>query len=133
MRRVLIVDDSDLVRRSVRSVLHAAFAGLAIGEATAAAEALVLVEREPWDAVLLDLSLPDRRGMDALVDLRRLRPSLPILVMSLHAEAEYGAAVRAAGAAGYLAKGSSPETIAAAVAAILPAEGANTPETSTPR
>ena len=121
MRRVLVVDDSREVRRSVRDVLGAALGDLEIGEAAAAAEALALVECEPWDAVLLDLSLPDRRGLDALRDLVRLRPRLPVLVMSLHAEAEYGPAVRAAGAAGYLAKGSAPEVIAAAVAAVLPA------------
>ena len=132
MKRVLIVDDSGEVRRSVRAVLEAALGDLAIGEAAAAAEALGLVEREPWDAVLLDLSLPDRRGMDALRDLCRLRPELPILVMSLHAEAEYAPAVCAAGAAGYLAKGSAPEAIAAAVAAVLRAPVAS-PETSLPR
>jgi DNA-binding NarL/FixJ family response regulator len=121
MRRLLVVDDSGEVRRSVRGVLDTALGNLEIGEAAAAAEALALVEREPWDAVLLDLSLPDRRGMDALRDLVRLRPGLPILVMSLHPEAEYGPAVRAAGAAGYVAKGSAPEAIAAAVAAVLPA------------
>jgi DNA-binding NarL/FixJ family response regulator len=124
MRRVLVVDDSADVRRSVRAVLDAALGRLAIGEAGSAAEGLALVDSQPWDAVLLDLSLPDRRGMDALRDIRRLRPALPVLVMSLHAEAEYGAAARAAGAAGYIAKGSGPEAIAAAVAAVLAAEPA---------
>ena len=121
MRRVLIVDDSDQVRRSVRAVLSDALPDIVVEEAADAAEALALVERRPWDAVLLDLSLPDRRGMDALRDIRRLRPGLPVLVMSLHAEAEYGAAARAAGATGYVAKGSAPETIAQAVEGALSA------------
>jgi DNA-binding NarL/FixJ family response regulator len=130
MRRVLVVDDSGEVRRTVRALLEAALGDLAIGEAAAAAEALALVERQPWDAVLLDLSLPDRRGMDALRDLVRLRPRLPVLVMSLHPEAAYGPAVRAAGAAGYVAKGSAPEAIVAAVAAVLPAPLGASPESS---
>jgi DNA-binding NarL/FixJ family response regulator len=121
MKRVLIVDDSEQVRRSVREVLRGALPDLVVEEAAAAAEALGLVEREAWDVVLLDLSLPDRRGMDALRDIRRLRPGLPVLVMSLHAEAEYGAAARAAGAAGYVTKGSAPETIAQAVVGALTA------------
>jgi DNA-binding NarL/FixJ family response regulator len=121
MRRVLIVDDSDQVRRSVREVLNDALPDLVVGEAAAAAGALTLIEHERWDVVLLDLSLPDRRGMDTLRDIRRLRPGLPVLVMSLHAEAEYGAAARAAGAAGYVAKGSAPEAIARAVEGALSA------------
>lgn len=121
MKRVLIVDDSAEVRRSVREVLSDALRDLVVEEAADAAGALALVEREVWDVVLLDLSLPDRRGMDALRDIRRLRPGLPVLVMSLHAEAEYGAAARAAGAAGYVAKGSAPETIARAVEGALSA------------
>jgi signal transduction histidine kinase len=65
--------------------------------------------------VLLDLSLPDGKGVETLRDIRRLRPSLPVVVMSLHPEAEYGPAVRAAGAAAYLTKGAGAATIAAAV------------------
>lgn len=119
MTRVLLVDDSDLVRRSVRAVLASALTGVTVGEAAGAAEALVLVDREPWDVVLLDLSLPDRSGIDTLRDIHRLRPALPVLVMSFHAEAEYAAAARAAGAVGYLAKGSPSAVIASAVQSAL--------------
>jgi two-component system invasion response regulator UvrY len=123
MTRILLVDDSEEVRRSVRAVLADAFAGATIGEAGGAVEALGAVSREPWDAVLLDLSLPDRSGMETLRELHRLHPALPVVVMSFHPEAAYAAAVRAAGAAGYVAKGSAPEAIAAALADALAADG----------
>ncbi len=71
-----------------------------------------LVAEELWDLVLLDLSLPDRGGVETLRELRTLRPNLPVVVMSLHAEAEYGAAMRAAGAVDYISKGSSAKSIA---------------------
>jgi two-component system invasion response regulator UvrY len=115
MTRILLVDDSELVRRSMRNVLADQIAGATFGEAGDAAQALAAVARAPWDLVLLDLSLPDRNGFDALRDMRRQWPALAVVVMSFNREAEYAAAARAAGAAGYVAKGSSADVIAAAV------------------
>jgi len=115
MTRILLVDDHDDVRRAARSVLTDAVADLTVAEASTAAAALALVASEAWDLVLLDLSLPDRRGLDTLREIRRLQPALPVVVMSFSAETEYAAAARAAGAAGYVAKGSSPTVIASAV------------------
>jgi two-component system invasion response regulator UvrY len=119
MTRILLVDDSEGVRRSVRSLLAAAFPAAALGEASDAGAALAVLGRERWDLVLLDLSLPDRRGLDALRDIHRLHPGLPVVVMSFNPEAEYAAAARAAGAVGYIAKGSSPDAITSAVATAL--------------
>jgi len=117
--RVLVIDDSDALRRSVREVLGTALPDVVVGEAAGARPGLALVGSEPWDAVLLDLSLPDANGLDTLRDIRRLRPELPVVVMSLHPEEEYGPAVRAAGAAVYVTKGSAAETIADAVRGVL--------------
>jgi DNA-binding NarL/FixJ family response regulator len=121
MTKVLVVDDSDAVRRSVHSVLADLLADADIGEAASAAAALARVDAEHWDLVLLDLSLPDRSGIDTLRAIHALRPALPVLVMSFHPEAAYGPAVRAAGAAGYLTKGSSADVIAQAVRGALTA------------
>jgi DNA-binding NarL/FixJ family response regulator len=119
MTRILLIDDSDTLRRSVRAVLDQSLPDVTVGEAAGALPGLALLESQPWDAVLLDLSLPDRGGLETLRDIRRLRPGLPVVVMSLHPEAEYGEAARAAGAAGYLAKGSVADTIASAVRGVL--------------
>jgi DNA-binding NarL/FixJ family response regulator len=113
--RVLLVDDHPRVRRSLREVLERSLGQPSFGEAGGAAEALKLVQAEPWDVVLLDLSLPDGSGIETLAQLRRLRPTLPVLVMTMHPEAQYRAAAQAAGAAGWVTKGSDPATIAAAV------------------
>jgi DNA-binding NarL/FixJ family response regulator len=130
MTRVLIVDDHHRVRRSVRDALDRALTGAAFGEAGGRTEALDLVRRETWDLVLLDLSLPDGSGMETLREIRDLRPALPVLVMSMHPESQYGAAARAGGAVGYLPKGAAPEALAAAVRQAL--EGGKPPAPERP-
>jgi two-component system, NarL family, invasion response regulator UvrY len=121
MTKVLVVDDSDAVRRSVHAALDAMLTNATIGEAASAAGALARVDAEDWDLVVLDLSLPDRSGIDTLRTIRARHPALPVLVMSFHPEAAYGAAVRAAGAVGYLVKGSSADVMAEAVRSALAA------------
>ena len=119
MTRILLVDDSEDVRCSVRAVLAGELGQVTIGEARDGAEALALAGRERWDVVLLDLSLPDRGGMDTLRDIRRLESAPPVIVMSFHVEADYAAAARASGAAGYVTKGSASAVIASAVKSAL--------------
>jgi DNA-binding NarL/FixJ family response regulator len=115
MIRLLLVDDNDEIRRSVRTVLAEAIGEVTVGEAGNAGQALTLLDRESWQIVVLDLSLPDRSGIETLREIRRRQPALPVLVMSFHSASEYAAAARAAGAADYVAKGSAPAVIASAV------------------
>jgi DNA-binding NarL/FixJ family response regulator len=117
--RLLLVDDHDELRRSLQIVLGALFPAMTFDHAASAAEAMALAERGAFDVVLLDLSLPDRSGMATLRDLRRLRPALPVVVMSFHPEAEFMIAARAAGAAAYVTKGSPTEAIERAVRTAL--------------
>jgi chemotaxis response regulator CheB len=81
MKRILVVDDSVALRGSVCALLAQEFPGAIVGEAAAALPALALVAEEHWDLVLLDLSLPDRGGVETLRDLRTLRPNPPVVVM----------------------------------------------------
>jgi two-component system invasion response regulator UvrY len=119
MKRILVVDDSVALRGSVCALLAEEFPGAILGEAAAAVPAFALIAEEQWDLVLLDLSLPDRGGVETLRDLRTLHPELPVVVMSLHAGAEYRAAMRAAGAVDYISKGSSAKSIAATIRTAL--------------
>ena len=119
MKRILVVDDSEAIRGSLRELLAGELPGVVVSEAGAAAPALAAIGREPWDLVMLDLSLPDRRGVETLRDIRELSPALPVVVMSLHPEDEYRAAMRASGATDYVSKASSAPAIAAVVRAAL--------------
>jgi DNA-binding NarL/FixJ family response regulator len=127
MTRILVIDDSETFRRAVRPLIEAALPGAVIGEAADAEAALAALDAGPWDVALLDLSLRARSGFEVLRELRARRPKLPVIVMSLHAEAEYGPAARAAGAAAYLDKAEVPRTIGPVIARALGNAGPGTP------
>jgi len=121
--RVLVVDDHPAVRRAVREVLTDGLGDVAVGEAAAADDAVRLVAAEGWDLVLLDLALAGRPGLETLREIKRLRPGVPVLAMSMHPDGPYRAAACAAGAVGYVMKGSAPDVIVdAARAAMTSAE-----------
>ena len=89
------------------------------GEAKNAQEVLDEVERSHWDLVILDITMPGRSGLDALKELKHRRPKLPVLVLSMHPEAQYGKRTLMAGASGYMNKESAPDDLARAVRQVL--------------
>jgi DNA-binding NarL/FixJ family response regulator len=116
---ILIADDHPIVRQGVKQLLVKAFPGVVIGEAQDAAGAIEKVCTRDWDLALLDLGLPDRSGLDCLEDLKRLRPTLPVLILSMYAEDQFAARALKAGAAGYLPKQRAAEEILQAVKKLL--------------
>lgn len=115
MIEVLVVDDHAVVRRGLAQILAEERDMGVCGEAQNAREALELVRGEHWDVVVLDLSLPDRSGLDVLKEVQQARPKLPILVLSIHPEDQFAVRVLKAGAAGYLTKEAAPEELARAI------------------
>jgi two-component system, NarL family, invasion response regulator UvrY len=102
--KILIADDHAIFRRGVRDILAEHEPGAVFGEADTARVALGMVWAEAWDLMIMDISLPDRSGLDILHDIRKARPELPVLVLSMHTEEQYAERVLRAGAAGYLTK-----------------------------
>lgn len=119
MTRVLLVDDHAVVRRGVRDILGESLGKVAFGEASKPSEAMEKLRDQDWDVVVLDISLPGRGGIDALRDIKRLRPNLPVLVFSMHAEDHYALRALRAGAAGYVNKDSAAEDLSGAVRKVL--------------
>jgi DNA-binding NarL/FixJ family response regulator len=119
MIRTLITDDHPVLRNGLKSILVREFEGLVCGEAANAEEALTRVEQEHWDLIILDISMPGRSGLEALKDLKRLRPMIPVLVMSVHPDVQYGRRALMAGASGYLNKDAKPEELVRAVRQLL--------------
>jgi len=117
--RVLIADDHAIVRRGLKETINESFPQTTFGEAQTAQEAIESVRRQDWDVVILDISMPGKSGLDILDDLKRLRPKLPVLFLSMHPEEQYAKRALKAGAAGYLTKESVPEELKMAVKRVL--------------
>ena len=113
--RVLCVDDHAIFRQGVKQILLQHDRQMKIGEAPTAQKALELVREARWDVVILDLSLPDRSGLQLLTELKREQPDLPVLILSMHADDEYAVRALRNGAAGYVTKESAPEELITAV------------------
>jgi two-component system invasion response regulator UvrY len=119
MIRALIADDHAVVRQGLKQILGDTPEMLVAGEATNGQEVLDKVRAEPWDVVVLDISMPDRSGLDVLKQLRSERPKLPVLVLSMHSEDQYAVRVLKAGASGYLTKDSAPDELVKAIRKVV--------------
>src|ERR1043165_6891336 len=96
--RVLIADDHAVVRRRLKQILLDEYGTLEVGEAGDAHETLRLAREEPWDIVVLDISMPGRSGLEVLRELKQTRPRLPVLILTTHPEEQYAVRVLKAGA-----------------------------------
>jgi two-component system invasion response regulator UvrY len=116
MFRVLLVDDHDVVRKGIRAILEDRFAAITISEAGGGDEALSTMDapQAPFDAVVLDLSMPGRSGIDLLAEIKHRHPRVPVLIMSLHGEEQFAVRALRAGASGYLMKSAASEQLVAA-------------------
>jgi len=115
MVRVFIVDDHAIVRRGLTQILAETPDLKFAGEADTAAQAVRLLRETDCDVVLLDISLPDRNGIDLLKQLKRDYPRLPVLVLSMHKDREFALRALKGGAAGYLTKQSAPMQLVDAI------------------
>jgi two-component system invasion response regulator UvrY len=115
MIKILIADDHPIVREGLRLVIEKSTDMKVEGEALNGQEVLDRVYAEPWDVLILDFSMPGKSGFDVIRELHRERPSLPILVLSMHPETELAPRLLKAGAAGYLNKESAPKELVNAI------------------
>jgi len=115
MVRILLADDHAVVRRGLKQILAEEFKEVKFGEAENAQETIQRVLERDWEVALLDISMPGKGGLDVLHELGRLRPKLPVLILSVQPEEQYARRVLKAGAAGYLSKDSAPEEIVKAI------------------
>ena len=112
--RLLVIDDHAVVRAGLRHFL-ADHPDIEIDEADCAAAAIMKIRSIAFDLVLLDLSMPDRDGVDVLKQIKRDCPALPVLVLSMHPESRYAVQVLRHGASGYLQKEALPGELIGAI------------------
>jgi len=117
--RILKADDHAILRRGLKEILVRELPEVVCGEAEDAQQVLMQVQSDDWDLVMLDITMPGRSGLDVLKDLQTMRPKLPVLVLSMHPEDQYGKRVLRAGASGYMNKKSAPEELINAIRKLL--------------
>lgn len=116
---VLIADDHPVLRKGVRQILEETTDIVAAGEASSGEEVLAILARGQWDVVLLDITFPDRNGLEILREIRKDYPSLPVLFLSMHSEEQFAIRSLKAGASGYLTKESAPEELVQAIRKVV--------------
>jgi two-component system, NarL family, invasion response regulator UvrY len=119
MINVVVIDDHAVVREGLKRIISEN-PGMAVsGEAGDGFEAMKVVKSHPCDVVLLDITMPNRNGLDVLKQIHAESPRLPVLVLSMHAEDQYAIRVLRAGAAGYLTKESAPAKLVQAIRKVV--------------
>jgi DNA-binding NarL/FixJ family response regulator len=89
------------------------------GEAATAQEAIRLVRAQDWDIVLLDINMPDKSGVEVLKQIKREKPELPVLILSMHPESRYAVQILRSGASGYVQKEALAEELVNAIQTIM--------------
>ena len=117
--RILITEDHAVVREGLKLILADHFKNAVFGAARNATEALARVWKEKWDVVVLDITMPGRSGLEVLKEIRRSRPRMPVLILSMHPEDQFAVRLLKAGAAGYLTKEIAGEELVGAIKKVV--------------
>ena len=115
MIRIAIVDDHAIVRAGLRQYFSEQVDFRVVGEAADGREAVDLVRKSELDVLVMDLSMPDQSGVDALAAVKARAPELPVLILSGFAEEHYATTLLKHGASGYLNKECEPDEIVKAI------------------
>jgi DNA-binding NarL/FixJ family response regulator len=118
-KRILIVDDHPIMRRGQLELINREEDMAVCGEASSAAAAMAAVAKLRPDLVVLDLSLPDKNGLEWLKDFRASEARVPVLAVSMQDESYYAVRVLRAGGQGYLMKHEGPDQLIAAIRKVL--------------
>lgn len=113
--RVFIADDHAIVREGLKQILAEQRDIAVAGEAETGLDAVKLFRKSRCNVLLLDISLPDRNGIEVLKQIKQDKPELAVLMLSMHREDQYAIRALKAGAAGYLTKQSAPRELVTAI------------------
>ena len=113
--RVFIADDHAIVREGLKQILAESRDIIVAGEAENGLDAVKLFRKSKCHVMLLDISMPDRSGIDVLKLVKKEHPDLAVLMLSMHREDQYAIRSLKAGAAGYLTKQSAPRELVTAI------------------
>lgn len=115
MIHVLIADDHAIVRKGLKQIILNEFPSAIIEEVNDVETLIAYVIKQDWDVIICDISMPGRSGLEALHQVKEIKPEIPVLIMSMHPEDQYALRVLKAGASGYLNKDSVHEELIKAI------------------
>jgi DNA-binding NarL/FixJ family response regulator len=118
-KRILIVDDHPMMRQGLAQLIDNEPDLKVVAEADTGGQGLDIVVQQKLDLAVLDISLPDRNGLELVKDIRSVKPELPVLVISMHDEALYAERVLRAGARGYIMKQEGGNKLLQAIRQVL--------------
>lgn len=118
-KRILIVDDHPMMRQGLAQLIDNESDLSVCGEADTAGQALNIVGPQKPDLALVDISLPDKNGLELIKDLQAMHPGLPVLVVSMHDESLYAERVLRAGGRGYIMKQEGGKKLMEAIRQVL--------------
>jgi DNA-binding NarL/FixJ family response regulator len=121
-KRVVIVDDHPLIRRGLERMIHSGDDFIVCGEAGTAEQGLAVIRQQRPDLAIIDIGLPGRDGIELARELMQEFPTLTVLILSMHEEADYARRALQAGARGYMVKHDAVEGISTALATVLRGE-----------
>lgn len=128
MKRIILADDHSFIRRGLIQILRDEYPSAEIMEVADGESLVKEVSLHDWDLVISDLDMPGRSGLEALEQIKILKPNLPVLILSIYPEDLYAVRVLKAGGSGYLNKNSAPEELITAVQRISLGRKYITPE-----
>jgi DNA-binding NarL/FixJ family response regulator len=118
-KRVLIVDDHPMMRQGLAQLINNEQDLKVVAEADTGGQGLDIVVNQKLDLAVLDISLPDKNGLELIKDIRAVKPELPILIVSMHDEALYAGRVLRAGGRGYIMKQEGGKKLLQAIRQVL--------------
>ena len=117
--RVFIVDDHAIVREGLKQILADTPDLVVAGDSETGHEAILLARQGKYDLLLLDISMPDRSGIEVLKQIKKEAPDIAVLMLSMHREDQYAIRSLKSGAAGYLNKQSAPAELVVAIREVI--------------
>ncbi|MGB5849427.1 MAG: response regulator transcription factor [Ignavibacteriaceae bacterium] len=119
MIKILIADDHAIVREGLKQIVAEESDMKVTGEAANASELFELLDGDSWEIVVLDINMPGKSGLEALKEMKTRNIKVPVLILSMFSEDQYGLRAIKAGAAGYLKKVSAPTELVSAIRKIV--------------
>lgn len=117
-KQILLVDDHSIVRQGIKNMIELERDMEVAAEAASGIEALKLIRNHNYDVVVMDISMPDKNGVDTLRDIKHINADLPVLILSGYSEDQYALNLIRIGCRGYLSKDADPDEIVKAIRAV---------------